>query len=155
MGNRMETVKGGRQIMKWNERLFWWIVEKIFHHPKNMVFPRHLYMLRGVLMPCQWLRWRLYNSWPVSYDASTDTFTIYGKKYTSDLFRSFADDGIALNTWFQLIRRDDDAVTIERIYPRIVTVDADVCKLSGIIELPRPEEYYIFVKKTPEERSGS
>lgn len=53
-----------------------------------------------------------------AYDADRDVLTVEGVAYSGDLFRAWAAYGLVVNTPFVITRRrDDGAVTIERLLP--------------------------------------
>jgi len=50
-----------------------------------------------------------------SYNPDLDILTIEGMRYSGDLFRAFADDGLRFNTPFKIIKRDNAVVTLELV----------------------------------------
>lgn len=103
----------------WNERLFWWIVEKVFRHPSHMIFPQHLIALRWALCPISMLTWWMARNWIFYYDISRDIFTIYGMKYAGSLFRSLAKNGLNVGAWMRIVKREDGIISLGTVSPRI------------------------------------
>lgn len=50
-----------------------------------------------------------------SYDFLNGTFTIFGMKYSEDLFREWSEKGIPVNTMFMLMSREDKCLIVKRI----------------------------------------
>ena len=56
-----------------------------------------------------------------SYDSTSDVLTVEGVKWSGELFRAMAGTsktlGLALNTPFKIVRRDDEHLYIDTIQP--------------------------------------
>lgn len=51
----------------------------------------------------------------IQYDWNTETYTIYGMKYSDELFREMSEDGIPIGDKFEIVSRKDGLVTINRL----------------------------------------
>jgi len=51
----------------------------------------------------------------VTYDTAVDVFTIYGVKYSGELFRQFA-QAMPIGAPFRIVKRENGEVILERLY---------------------------------------
>jgi len=90
---------------------FWrYVVRKVFKIPEGSKLPFILRMIGMLVCPS-----RLWRINPAEYNSVTDVFTIYGIKYSGDLFRAWGKHGIVEGTVFELIKRDDNMVILKVI----------------------------------------
>lgn len=131
--------------MKWNERLFSWLVENIFRHPRHMIFPRRIMALRWVLLPLSTLRWHLQRTDPVfRYDVQSDTFTLYGIRYAAYLFSAMAEKE-NIGKIFQIVSQEDGRITLRDIHPHIIHVNKGIRSLESVsVEICDTEDFYVF-----------
>ena len=72
-------------------------------------------LIRLILFPIQGIYY-LYFSKFDHYDFESDTFTIYGMKYSAKLFEVWAKNGLPIDSVFKIIQRTpDNLISIEKI----------------------------------------
>lgn len=84
----------------------------ISKHPEGQVFPKRIILLYCVLFPLKGIAHKVGEE---CYDHSSDTWTIYGTKYSGTLFRCWAEDGILLSKYYTTFKREDGVVTLKTI----------------------------------------
>ena len=96
-------------------KLFWWIVDKVAHIPEGQIMPHWLIGLRWVMFPLETylLKNRFFN-----YDPRRDIFVIYGVRYSGQLFRAFAKNGISIGRYFEILNRESDGTITIKAYEK-------------------------------------
>lgn len=74
----------------------------------------------------------------IAYDDATDVLTIDGMRYSGELFRMFASNGLALNEWMAITSRDDGVITLRKMDPALLR------EAIEIIEGEREVLWYSF-----------
>ena len=92
------------------KKIWRFIRSKIFKIGEGVVCPKWLAWVRYILFPIVSIRY-CPNADP-RYEPWNDEFCIFGVRYTGELFRSLAKDGIAEDQWFRVIKREDGVITI-------------------------------------------
>ena len=94
-----------------NKRLrVWNWVLKTVKHPEGVLMPFWLRCVYCFLFPIKFFFWHMNEGF--GYKIETDTWDIYGKKYSDILFRHFAIGG---DETFKIIQRDDGVITLQLV----------------------------------------
>lgn len=93
------------------KKIWRFIRNKIFRIGENTIIPKWLIWIRFVLFPIQTIR-----CWPEAdprYEPWNDSLTIFGQRYSGELFREWAENGMPEDTIFRFVNRNP--VTLERL----------------------------------------
>lgn len=99
---------------KWNFRLFYWLLYKVFKYPEFRCLTLPVRILRFILLPIDTTYYLMRDSCDC-FDLGSGYFTIYGIKYSDNYFKMLSNNGLPLNTVFQIIKREDGVVTIVKV----------------------------------------
>lgn len=88
------------------DKLWKWATAK---HPEGTILPRRLLVIRAILYPLDTLYWMMSES--RGYQWQSDTWNIYGVRYTGAALRALAD---AQGETYR-ITRTGECVTLERV----------------------------------------
>lgn len=81
--------------------------------PSGELLPSRLIIARALLFPLDFLFWKLSRS--RGYQIETDTWLIYGVRYSAELFRTIATPSAKM---WRIVARDGDVVTVEEVILR-------------------------------------
>lgn len=91
------------------------IIRKVFKIPVGNVLTWPAQIVRFILFPSHLLLFIRDKSSPFTYDWSTDIFTVFGMKYTGDLFRVWGRYGLPNGAIFRIENRRGDTLTLSHI----------------------------------------
>jgi len=105
--------------MKIRYKLFSFFKHKVFRIPEGGVLNIPIQIIRFILFPSHLLLLIRDKSAPFRYDWESDVFTIYGLKYSGDLFRNWGRHGLPVGSIYRIDKRKDDTLVITRLTPEI------------------------------------
>ncbi len=89
-------------------------IKRFFKIPEGSLLPKYMIALKCILFPLQmFYSFTIRNM--IIEDFATDSFEIFGMKYSAELFRSFAEGGLNLNVSFIIVKRGNGVITIEKV----------------------------------------
>lgn len=93
------------------KKIWRFIVDRIVRHPESTLLPKWLIWIRYILFPIYTIRY-----WPSAdprYEPWNDVLIIFGQRYSGDLFREWAKNGMPEGSNFRFLNRDP--VTLEKL----------------------------------------
>jgi len=91
-------------------KIWFWFLEDIVKHPEATIMPTWLKAVYSVFYPLKALRYITQNE--EGYQYQSNTWLIYGQRYSDEMFRHFAFGG---SETFKIVRREDGVVTIKKL----------------------------------------
>lgn len=96
--------------MNFREKL-WLNILKKSNHREGFVLPKPLLFIRAILFPGNFIYWKLCK--PQGYDWKDNSWTINGRKYSSEFFEAFKEGDC-----FKVIEVND-TITVSRIHEQV------------------------------------
>jgi len=94
------------------KKLFYWLVRDVFNIAVGVVLPKPLQILRAILFPLETLCCRNQN---INCDPQTDTFVIYGMRYSGELFHDWSQNGLPIDSKFEIFKHENGTIRLNKI----------------------------------------
>jgi hypothetical protein len=90
-------------------KFFYWLCQKVFKVKAGARLPKRLRILKMILFP---LEAYIVKNQHFQYNSRTDTFTIFGMRYSGALFFRWSKYGLPVGTKFEIIGRENNTLYV-------------------------------------------
>jgi hypothetical protein len=98
-------------------KIFYWLCQKIFNIKvkENIKLPKLPILLRIIKMILFPLEAYIAKNQHFRYNSLTDTFTIFGMRYSGALFFNWSKYGLPVGTKFEIIGRENNILYLQKV----------------------------------------
>lgn len=93
-------------------KFFYWLCQKVFRIKAGTKLPKSLRIIRVILFP---LETYIAKNQHFRYNLQTDTFTIFGMRYSGAIFFDWSKYGLPVGSKFEITGRENNIIYLQKI----------------------------------------